>query len=268
MTDITMTMDDASPRRRYTYPQGLVIPVLLVAAWELVFRVGGFQSDSLAPPSAVAVALVRGLANGEILSATRQTLSAAGVGLAIAGVVGLLMGICRGLFWRVDYLLDVTTEALRPIPSSALIPVMILVFGFGYGLESACVAFSCTWTIFILSRTAVMGVEPRLLEVADVLQLSLLDRTFKIILPAALPRIFVAFRLAAGLSLVVAVTCEVAANPIGMGFQMMSASQSLRPDLTLAYLVWIGFVGWALNAALVAAQHRFFGPAASVGMSR
>jgi NitT/TauT family transport system permease protein len=265
---MTLTMEDEARATRLNFPRGLVIPVLLVVAWELAFRIGGFQSDSLAPPSAVAVALARGLANGEIPGATGQTLSAAGIGLSIAGVIGLLMGIFRGLFWRVDYLLDVTTEALRPIPSSALIPVMILVFGFGYGLESACVAFSCTWTIFILTRTAVMGVEPRLIEVADVLQLSLWDRTFKIILPAALPRIFVAFRLAAGLALVVAVTCEVAANPIGMGFQMMSASQSLRPDLTLAYLVWIGFVGWALNAALVAAQHRFFGPAASVGTNR
>ncbi|MBB3396022.1 ABC transporter permease subunit [Rhizobium sp. BK060] len=268
MNQLTMAIEEEAPAARFTFPRGLVIPVLLVAAWELVFSVGGFQSDSLAPPSRVALALARGLANGEILRATGQTLSAAMIGLAIAGVIGLIMGIFRGLFWRLDYVLDVTTEALRPIPSSALIPVMILIFGFGYRLESACVAFSCTWTIFILARTAVMGVEPRLLEVAKVLQLGLMDRTFKIILPAALPRIFVAFRLAAGLSLIVAVTCEVTANPLGMGFEMMSASQSLRPELTLAYLVWIGFIGWFLNAILVYAQHRFFGPAASVGAVR
>ncbi|WP_087001713.1 ABC transporter permease [Rhizobium sullae] len=268
MSQLTVTIEDEAAAPRFTFPRGLVIPVILVAAWELAFRVGGFQSDSLAAPGGVAVALVRGLASGEILQATGQTLSAAMLGLAIAGVIGLVMGVFRGLFWRLDCVLDVTTEALRPIPSSALIPVMILIFGFGYRLESACVAFSCTWTIFILTRTAVMGVEPRLMEVAKVLQLGLIDRTFKIILPAALPRIFVAFRLAAGLALVVAVTCEVTANPLGMGFEMMSASQSLRPQLTLAYLVWIGFIGWSLNAILVNAQHRFFSPAASIGAAK
>ncbi len=249
-------------------PKGLVVPVALIALAEIAFRITGFQSDSLAPPSAVAVALVKGLMNGEIIEATRQTLTAAFGGLAIGGFIGLTMGVLRGLFWRLDSLLDVTTEALRPIPSSALIPVMILIFGFGYRLEIACVAFSCTWTVFILTRTAVMGVEPRLMEVARVLRLGLLARTFKIILPAALPRIFVAFRLAAGLALIVSVTCEVAANPLGLGAQMMVASQSLRPALTIAYLVWIGFVGWALNYLLIQMQQRLFGPAATIGVEK
>ncbi len=249
-------------------PRGLVVPVALVGLIEIVFLVADIRSDSLAPPSAVALALTQGLMDGEIPAATLQTLTAAFAGLAIGGAIGLVMGLLRGLFWQLDKLLEVTTESLRPIPSSALIPVMILIFGFGYRLEIACVAFSCTWTVFILTRAAVAGVEPRLLEVARVLRLGLVARTVKIILPAALPRIFVAFRLAAGLALIVAVTCEVAANPLGLGAQMMFASQSLRPATTIAYLVWIGFVGWALNYLLVQAQNRLFGPAATIGAER
>ena len=76
----------------------------------------------------------------------------------------------------------------------------------------------------------------------------------KIVVPAALPRVFVAFRLAAGISLVVAVTVEIAVNPQGLGYQVMTAGQALRPALMLAYVVWIGVVGFALNAALVVAQ--------------
>jgi ABC-type nitrate/sulfonate/bicarbonate transport system permease component len=263
-----VTAPRSSPVRIPRFPKGLVVPVALIALAEIIFHVSDVRTDSLAPPSAVAVALAQGLANGEILEATRQTLTAAFAGLAIGGFIGLVMGLLRGLFWRLDSLLDVTTEALRPIPASALIPVMILVFGFGYGLEIACVAFSCTWTVFILTRTAVIGVEARLIEVARVLRLGLFARTVKIILPAALPRIFVAFRLAAGLALIVAVTCEVAANPIGLGAEMMVASQSLRPALTIAYLVWIGFVGWGLNYLLIQVQHRFFGPAATIGAEK
>ena len=86
--------------------------------------------------------------------------------------------------------------------------------------------------------------------------------------PASLPRIFVAFRLAAGISLIVAVTVEIAVNPIGLGYGVMTAGQALRPELMLAYLFWIGLVGYGLNAVLVLAQGRLFGRAARLEAPR
>ncbi|WP_163360685.1 ABC transporter permease subunit, partial [Klebsiella aerogenes] len=73
------------------------------------------------------------------------------------------------------------------------------------------------------TRAAVRGVEPRLLEVARALRLSPFARIWKIVIPAALPRIFIAFRLAAGAALIVAVTVEITMNPMGLGFAMMTA---------------------------------------------
>src|SRR5690606_32934176 len=90
------------------------------------------------------------------------------------------------------------------------------------------------------------------------------QRVLKIVLPAALPRIMVAFRLAASIALVVAVTVEIAANPLGLGYGILVAQQGLQPDLMLAYLLWIGIVGYALNALLSLAQRRLFGRAGHV----
>jgi NitT/TauT family transport system permease protein len=104
--------------------------------------------------------------------------------------------------------------------------------------------------------------------VARALRLTPLQETMKIVAPAALPRIFVAFRLAAGVALVVAVTVEIAVNPQGLGYEAMTASQALRPDLMLAYIAWIGLIGYALNGALVFAQARLFGEAGRVEASR
>ena len=115
---------------------------------------------------------------------------------------------------------------------------------------------------------AVSGVEPRLIEVARALRLSPWARIVKIVAPASLPRIFVAFRLAAGISLIVAVTVEIAVNPIGLGYGVMTAGQALRPELMLAYLFWIGLVGYGLNAVLVLAQGRLFGRAARLEAPR
>ena len=75
------------------------------------------------------------------------------------------------------------------------------------------------------------------------------------------PGFSVAFRLATGVALVVAVTVEIAVNPQGLGYEAMTAGQALRPALMLAFIVWIGVVGYALNAALMLAQARLFGEA-------
>jgi ABC-type nitrate/sulfonate/bicarbonate transport system permease component len=176
----------------------------------------------------------------------------------------LSLGIALGVFQVFDRLMEVTIEAIRPIPSIALLPIALIALGFGYRMEIAIIAFACVWPILILSRAAVREVEPRLMEVARALRLSPADRVRKIIIPAALPRIFVAFRLAAGIALIVAVTVEIAINPIGLGAAIMAAQQGLQADLMLAYLVWIGLIGYGLNAGLNLAQRRLFGRAALV----
>ena len=218
----------------------------------------------LAPPSAIAAALGEAFADGSILVATRDTLASAFAGLLIGGAVGLAFGIALGIFHIFDRLMEVTIEAIRPIPSIALLPIALIALGFGYRMEIVTVAFACVWPILILSRAAVGGIEPRLIEVSRALRLSPADRVRKIIIPAALPRIFLAFRLAAGIALIVAVTVEITINPIGLGAGIMTAQQALRPDLMLAYLVWIGAIGYALNAGLVVAQRHLFGRAALV----
>jgi NitT/TauT family transport system permease protein len=208
---------------------------------------------------------VEAFSDGAIFIATRDTLAAAFAGLLTGGAIGLALGIALGLVTVLDRLLEVTIAALRPIPSIALLPIALIGLGFGYRMEIAITGFACVWPMLILSRAAVRGIEPRLIEVARALRLSARDRVIKIILPAALPQIFLAFRLAAGIALIVAVTVEITINPIGLGAGIMTAQQALRPDLMLAYLVWIGIVGSALDSALVLAQRHWFGRAALIG---
>jgi NitT/TauT family transport system permease protein len=244
--------------------KALLLPVAALVALEIWARAIHLQSDSLAPPSAVAAALVGAFQDGSILIATRDTLVPAFAGLSIGGAIGLAFGIALGIFHVFDRLMEVTIEAIRPIPSIALLPIALIALGFGYRMEIVIVAFACIWPILILSRAAVGAIEPRLMEVSRALRLSPADRVRKMIIPAALPRIFLAFRLAAGIALIVAVTVEIAINPIGLGAAIMTAQQALRPDLMLAYLLWIGIVGYLLNTGLVVAQNHLFGRAALV----
>jgi len=242
--------------------RGIAFPLALAVLAQIVWTVAHVQSDTLASPAAALVAGAHALADGSMLAATVQTLANAFGGLALGGGLGLVCGIVLGSVAVADRLMEFSVEALRPIPSVALIPVAMLTFGFGFRMEIAIVAFASFWPVLILTRNAVAGVDPALFDVARVLRLTPLARTMKIVLPAALPRIFVAFRLAAGIALTVAVTVEVSTNPLGLGYGMMLAEQSLHPELMLAYLLWIGIIGWGLNFAIVGAQQRLFGRSA------
>ncbi|QCK86306.1 ABC transporter permease [Phreatobacter aquaticus] len=242
--------------------RGLVLPAAAVLALEAWLRISPIKSDALAPPSEVVIALAAALGDGSILLATGDTLIGALAGLMLGAAIGLAIGILIGLLPPIDHLLEVPIESIRPIPSVALLPIALMVFGFGYLLEISIVAKTCMFATLIMTRAAVRGVEPRLMEVARALRLSPIARVTKIVLPAALPGIFVGFRLAASAALIVAVTAEITMNPQGLGHAMMTAQQALRPDLMLAYLVWIGLVGFLWNAVLLFAQRHLFGRAA------
>ena len=248
--------------------RALVIPALLLVAAEAAARVTDMRSDALAPPSAVASALASIMADGTLLAATMHTLACAAAGLALGGGAGVALGLLTGSLPWLDRTLSVSIEALRPVPPVALIPIALLVFGFGLRMEIATVAFGCVWPLLVLTRSAVRSIEPALGEVARVLRLGAAAHLTKIVLPAALPRMLVALRLAAGIALIVAVTAEITANPVGLGYEMIAAEQTLRPATMLAFLFWTGLLGWAVNAALLLVQSRWFGMASTADAGR
>ncbi len=233
-----------------------VFPALLVAALELWARTVGAGSDAVAPPSAALRAFAAALTDGSLLAATGFTLASAALGLLVGGGLGVALGTLLGLSPRAARLGFVSVELLRPVPSVALIPLAMLVFGFGLRMEVSVVAFACLWPMAMLTQAAAQQVEPRLLEVARALQMSPWQRFAWIVGPAMVPRLFVALRLGVAIALVVAVTVEIAANPSGMGYAMMIAQQSLDPALMLAWLLWIGVVGFAINAGATWLQQR------------
>jgi ABC-type nitrate/sulfonate/bicarbonate transport system permease component len=151
--------------------KALALPLALLVAVEVWARATHLQSDSLAPPSEIAMALAGAFADLSILAATRDTLFSAFAGLAIGTVIGLALGIAFGISDTLNRLMEVTVESIRPIPSIALLPIALIALGFGYRMEIAIVAFACVWPILILSRAAVRSIEPRLMEVARALRL-------------------------------------------------------------------------------------------------
>ena len=239
--------------------RGAVVPVAILALVEIAAATTDLAGGGVAPPSKIGLAAFDALLDGSLLAASAQTLFAAISGVLIGSAIGLVLGVMLGLSRFAYWVAEVTLECFRPIPSVALIPVVLLIFGLGYWMEISLVAKSALWPVFFFSVASVRGIRARLIEVSRLLEMNPFERMWKIVIPAALPGIFVGFRLSLGIALIVAVTVEVAANPLGLGNAMMRAQETVRPYLMLAYLLWIGLVGWALNSGILWLQERLFG---------
>ena len=238
-----------------------LVPLAILGLIEIAMRISGIQSDGLALPSQVAAALLASIADGEIFLRTAETICSIALGVPVGGMLGLLLGFWLGLSPRAAGLASLSIELFRPIPPVALIPLVMLIYGLGIRMEAALIAFACFWPMLLLTRDAVVGVEPRLIEVARMLGLPRRKQMTAIALPAVVPRLFTAVRLTLGIALIVAVTTEIAANPSGLGYAIISAGLSMRPELMYAFLVWLAILGWMLNAGLIALHQHLFGAA-------
>ncbi len=230
--------------------RGALPPVLILALWETSARTGAMTYASLSYPSAIVRAGANALLDGSLLLSTWQTCQAALLGLALGSAIGVLLGSALGLSNIAQRAAGPTFDAMRAVPSVALMPLSLLLLGWGLAMEVSVIAYSCCWPVMIATSAAVRGVEPRLLEVADALELTPLARLWKIVLPAAFARIGVGVRIALGIALVVAVTIEIAVNPRGLGYALVLAQQSLKPDLMFGQILWLAAIGFALNAVL------------------
>jgi len=186
-------------------------------------------------------------------------LLSAAAGLALGSIIGVLAGIAMGLIKPVGKSLDLLVEILRPIPSIALLPIGLLILGLGYEMEISIVAFAVTWPMLVFARAAVGGIEPLLLETSHILEMSSAQALFKIVIPAMLPRLFVGLRVSAAVALIVSITVEIAANPIGLGHAIMMAQSSLRPADMYAFIAWLAGLGWLLNWGFIFAERKLFG---------
>jgi len=239
--------------RRFNLAPFIVIAVLLLG-WQWTLSDPTFVSDTLAPPSAVAVALGKMIADGELFREIAETVLSSLIGLALGAGAGALLGIVSGIIPPVAIAIRGPVEVLRPLPAIALVPLMTITFGLGLKMEVYVIAFAVFWPAIILTQQAVRQIEKQLLEVADALELTKAERIWKIILPSITPYLVVMLRFTAAIALLIAVTVELVSNPRGLGHEMMLAAEAFTPARMLAYLTVITAIGWCLNWLLVTAE--------------
>ena len=198
---------------------GLAAVLGLLAAWEIVGRLG--VSMFVPPVSQVAVAWWHLLGNGTLPRAAASSLVSLGKGFVPAAVLGVAVGLAMGRFRTVRYLLDGWVNALMSAPLSALVPVLIALFGIRDTVVAATVFMFSFFVIVVNTMTGVRGTERSLVEMARAFGASETALFRRIYLPSALPAVMLGLRLGAVQAVKGMVVGEMLISLVGLGERLI-----------------------------------------------
>jgi NitT/TauT family transport system permease protein len=212
---------------------GLLFLLLLAGFWELLVDAGAVSYEFLPAPSEIASATGHLAASGELGKNVLHTLLVTLVGWAIAGAVGISLGLLLGASRRTWRLSMASVEVLRSLPAVSFIPVLILIFGFSINMELIVIVFISQWPVLINTIDGVRSITPIHRDLGRVLQLS-------------------------RLALALAIVAEMVGNPHGIGYALAAQLNTLQSANLFAYVIVTGVLGVILNAAFLGAIHAAF----------
>ncbi|HEY8533149.1 MAG TPA: ABC transporter permease [Micromonospora sp.] len=232
---------------------GLAMLMLVV---ELLPHTGVVHEQYLPPTSRILAVLVDQLGSVEFWVAVGETLRAWAIGLAIAVVAGVLVGMVIGLVPALRALTASTIEFLRPIPSVALIPLAVLLYGTELRSTLLLVVYASFWQVLVQVLYGVQDVDPVAADTARSYRLGVWGRVRYVVWPTALPYVMTGVRLAASVALVLAITAQLVIGSPGLGALIARAQASNAIPLLYALVVVAGVLGVVINLVARAAERR------------
>lgn len=219
----------------------------VLAVWELLSRTGVVSREAFPPITVIAGALAVAMATPGLWADILQTLAGWALGLGVAAGLAVPLGIVIGS-WRLAYTMTrPLIEFLRPIPSVALIPLAVLVYGTGLQTKLFLVTFASFWPILFQSIYGVQDVDPVAQDTARSFGFGLLQRLYRVTLPSAAPYIATGLRISSAVALILAVTAELVVGAPGLGKTINAAQSAGAYPLMYALIAVAGLLGLLLN---------------------
>lgn len=224
-------------------------PLALVVFWQAASSAGLIPARILPSPAAVAEAAFDLAQSGALARNIAVSAARALTGLLIGGSIGFALGLLTGVSAAGRALLDPTLQMIRNIPHLALIPLVIIWFGIGESARLFLVALGVFFPIYLNTYHGVRTVDPQLVEMGRVYGMSRLDIFRRIILPGALPSIFVGLRFALGVMWLTLIVAETLAASSGIGHMAMQAREFFQTDIVLVSILLYALLGKLADSA-------------------
>jgi NitT/TauT family transport system permease protein len=245
----------------------LVVPVLLLALWEAVSRLGLVSALVLPAPSQVLRRWVlyalptepfdpsRGAwlawaLSGELLHDALTSLFRVLVGFAIGAGLALPLGLLMGARPAIYELLNPVLQVLRPIPPIAFIPLAILWFGLGNPPAFFLISLGAFFPVLMNTIAGVRNVDAIYLRAARNLGAGEWVLFRRVMVPAAMPYILTGLRVGVGVAFIVVIVAEMIAVNAGLGYRILEAREYFWSDKIIAGMISIGLLGLAIDSAM------------------
>ena len=222
---------------------GWIVPLLLIVIWQAASAAGLLAGDILPAPLDVVTAAVRLVKSGELVEDMRVSFLRAMAGFAVGGGIGFALAIANGLSSTSERLLDSTLQMLRNVPHLALIPLVILWFGIDEGAKLFLVALGVFFPIYLNTLHGIRSVDPHLVEMGESYGMRRFELFHRVILPGALPSIFVGLRYALGIMWLTLIVAETIAANSGLGYMAMQAREFMQTDVVVLAIVIYALLG-------------------------
>jgi len=241
-----------TPARRWAL-RGASIAIPLVA-WEVCGR--SVNPILLSHPTAVFAAGLDMLADGTLLHALGSSLAVLALGLFTGSVIGVALGLLAGRRTDVAALLELPVNALYATPMVALIPLIVIWFGFDVLAKVVVVFLFVVFSVLINTQRGVREVDPELIEVATTFCSSERRMWFDLFLPSALPYIVTGIRLAIGRALIGVIVAEYLTALSGLANLIATSANSFQTARMFVPVILLTLLGVVLTAILEWIEHR------------
>ncbi len=254
----------AVPARRQVLPGprwlrlilGAVIPLAILGLWQLIVTLGLVPAYRLPSPASVVVAGVdlfnRGLLYQAVAISTQRVL----IGFAVGSLVGLVVASAVGLSRVASALLAPTLGALRAVPSLAWVPLLILYLGINEDSKVTLIAIGAFFPVFTTVSGALRHVDAQLVEAGRAYGYTGTRLLGLVQLPAVVPSVISALRLALAQSWLFLVAAELLGASLGLGYLLVDSQQNGRIDRLFLVIILLGVVG-KVTDALVGVLERY-----------
>ena len=254
-------LDSPSPERQtLARLSAVAIPVLSVLAalglWELISRTEVISQRDLPAMTTTVQALWSMVQTSVFWIAFGQTVRGWAIGLGLAALLAIPIGIALGSSDFAASAFRVPIEFLRPIPSAALIPLLFLTLGTTLKSEVFLATFGAFWPLLVQTMYGVRDVDPIALDTARSFRLGRNERLVRVTLPSALPYIMTGIRISSTVALILAFTAELFMGTPGLGQRLNYVETFGLNDQIYALALATGFLGVAIHFAVSAVEKR------------
>jgi ABC-type nitrate/sulfonate/bicarbonate transport system permease component len=229
---------------------------LILILWEIISRVGIIHPVLLPPVSRIVVRFFELLFFEKLLYHTGQSMFRMWIGLGLATLVGVPLGIMMARFAFVHSFMEPLLSLGFPIPKIGIYPVLIIFFGVLHFSKIALIFIESVFPIVMATFNGALFVEQKLIWSAESMGTKNQKILWKVILPLTLPHIFMGFRLGLIVSLIVVFLSEMIASAEGLGHLMMSSSRVFRSTDMFVAIGMISFLGLLFDRIFLSLRRR------------